>query len=178
MSHDLTPTSALPLHFSTSQPTSALCIAVSSWLNSVQPGCLSHNITETVLIKNNQWLASSVLIAMASTGFISPDFSSWLNIGDLLCKWSCVSAPHSLGTALSWFSSYLMSCYITVPLAGSSFFVNPLKCQHSSESHPQYPRHQSSPILQWPSVCCDSQIYNSSSLEGSPEFQTEVSNYL
>ena len=55
-SHDLTPTSALPLHFPTSQPTSALCIAVSSWLNSVQPGCLSHNITETVLVKNDGWL--------------------------------------------------------------------------------------------------------------------------
>ena len=28
------------------------------------------------------------------------------------------------------------------------FFANPLKCQHFSESHPQSPRHQSSPILQ------------------------------
>lgn len=55
-SHDLTPTSALPLHFSTPQPPSALCVAVSSWLNLVQPGCLSHHITETVLLKNNGWL--------------------------------------------------------------------------------------------------------------------------
>lgn len=44
--HDLTPTSALPLHFSTSQAMSALCIAISS----------SHHITETVLVKKDGWL--------------------------------------------------------------------------------------------------------------------------
>ena len=55
-SHDFTPTSALPLHFSTSQAMSALCIVISSWLNSVQPCCLSHHIAETVLVKKDGWL--------------------------------------------------------------------------------------------------------------------------
>lgn len=101
-------------------------------------------------------MTSFFLHTMASTGFISPDSSSWLNISDLHWpwKWSPISAstaPRSPDTVLSWFSSYLMGCYITVLLAASSFFVNPLKCQHFSESHPQYSRLK---LLQTPVTMC------------------------
>lgn len=136
------------------QPTSALSIASSHLFSSLQPGRRSHLFTETVLAKNCEWLpfssiqwpqqASSHLTLhhdLISVTYTDPGSGHLFQPPQL----PVLLTPCCLGfLPTSWAAT-------SVLFAASSFFVNPLKCQHFSESHPQYSRLK---LLQTPVTMC------------------------